>query len=134
LAGQAKVLIVEDNDDSRELLHQLLERAGFGCRTAGTGTAALEMLHGYAPDIAILDVGLPEMDGFELARRIRQDPVHAHTILIAVTGYGRAADHAASRAVGFDGHLVKPVNTGQLLALLASITNGNGSTSELGAL
>jgi CheY-like chemotaxis protein len=71
------------------------------------------------------------MDGFELARRIRQDPEHAHTILIAVTGYGRATDHAASRAVGFDGHLVKPVNTGQLLALLASITNDSAATSEL---
>jgi len=134
LAGQAKVLIVEDNDDSRELLHQLLERAGFGCKTAGTGTAALEVLRGFAPDIAILDVGLPEMDGFELARRIRQDPEHAHTILIAVTGYGRAADHAASREVGFDGHLVKPVNTGQLLALLASITNDNGASSEFSAM
>jgi len=79
--------------------------------------------------VAILDVGLPEMDGFELARRIRQDPLHAHTVLIAVTGYGRASDHAASREVGFDGHLVKPVDTNQLLSLLSSIQSGEGYSS-----
>jgi two-component system CheB/CheR fusion protein len=122
--GKAKVLIVEDNDDSRELMFQLLDHAGHECRTASTGTSALEVLHGFAPDIAILDVGLPEMDGFELARRIRQDPEHAHTILIAVTGYGRASDHAASREVGFDGHLVKPVDTNNLLSLLGSLQSG----------
>jgi len=126
LSGKPKVLIVEDNDDSRELLYQLLEHAGLECRTASTGTTALEVLHGFAPDVAILDVGLPEMDGFELARRIRQDPEHAHTILIAVTGYGRASDHAASREVGFDGHLVKPVDTTHLLNLLSSIRSGEG--------
>jgi two-component system CheB/CheR fusion protein len=124
--GKAKVLIVEDNDDSRELMFQLLDHAGHECRTASTGTAALEVLHGFAPDIAILDVGLPEMDGFELARRIRQDPEHASTILIAVTGYGRASDHAASREVGFDGHLVKPVDTKHLLNLLSSLQSGQG--------
>ncbi|MEY2930124.1 MAG: Family ership [Pseudomonadota bacterium] len=125
-AGKARVLIVEDNDDSRELLCQLLERNGFDCRSANTGTSALDVLRGFAPDVAILDVGLPEMDGFELARRIRLDPQHAQTILIAVTGYGRASDHEASRAVGFDGHLVKPVNTSHLLSLLSSIQNGDG--------
>ena len=129
-----KVLIVEDNDDSRELLCQLLDGAGLECRTASTGTSALEMLHGFAPDVAILDVGLPEMDGFELARRIRRDPAHAHTILIAVTGYGRASDHAASREVGFDGHLVKPVNTTQLLSLLSSIQNGDAVPTTLRAM
>jgi two-component system CheB/CheR fusion protein len=129
LSGKPKVLIVEDNDDSRELLYQLLEHAGLDCRTASTGTSALEVMHGFAPDVAILDVGLPEMDGFELARRIRQDPLHAHTVLIAVTGYGRASDHAASREVGFDGHLVKPVDTNQLLSLLSSIQSGEGYSS-----
>jgi two-component system, chemotaxis family, CheB/CheR fusion protein len=132
--GKAKVLIVEDNDDSRELLYQLLERAGLECRTASSGTSALEVLQGFAPDVAILDVGLPEMDGFELARRIRQHPEHAHTVLIAVTGYGRASDHAASREVGFDGHLVKPVNTNQLLNLLSSIQNGEALPNTLRAM
>ncbi len=124
-AGRARVLIVEDNDDSRELLCQLLERNGFDCRSANTGTRALEELRTFAPDVAVLDVGLPEMDGFELARRIRRDPEHAHIILIAVTGYGRASDHEASREVGFDGHLVKPVNTTHLLSLLGSIQSSD---------
>lgn len=114
-SGVAKVLIVEDNEDSRELMCMLLEQAGFQCRTASTGTAALQVLGQFHPDIAILDVGLPEMNGYELAGLIRQDPSLRKTILIAVTGYGRATDHEASRAAGFDDHLVKPVDTDQLL-------------------
>ncbi|MET0410276.1 MAG: ATP-binding protein, partial [Polyangiaceae bacterium] len=124
LAGGARILLVEDNDDSRELMCALLERSGFVCNTAATGTAALELVRSWCPDIAILDVGLPEMDGYELAQRIRKDASCSQTILIAVTGYGRASDHEASRAAGFDGHLVKPVNIEQLLSLLASFREG----------
>jgi two-component system CheB/CheR fusion protein len=124
LAGGARILLVEDNDDSRELMCRLLEKSGFVCNTAATGTAALELVRSWCPDIAILDVGLPEMDGYELAQRIREDASCSHTILIAVTGYGRASDHQASRAAGFDGHLVKPVNIEQLLSLLASFREG----------
>jgi two-component system, chemotaxis family, CheB/CheR fusion protein len=130
LATGTKVLIVEDNEDSRELLCQLLEQAGLECRTAGTGTAALTLLHEFSPDIAVLDVGLPEMDGYELARQIRLDPEHSSTILLAVTGYGRASDHAASRAAGFDGHLVKPVNADQLLELLTGLRNGDSISNN----
>jgi two-component system CheB/CheR fusion protein len=126
----ARVLLVEDNDDSRDLMCQLLEKAGFVCKTAATGTAALALMRESCPDIAILDVGLPEMDGYELARRIRDDATCAHTILIAVTGYGRASDHAASREAGFDGHLVKPVNVEHLLGLLASFREGSASIRE----
>jgi two-component system CheB/CheR fusion protein len=129
-AGKAKVLIVEDNDDSRELLCELLSGVGFECRSAGNGTAALALMRDFCPDIAILDVGLPEMDGFELARRIRQDTKLRNTILIAVTGYGRACDHAASREAGFDGHLVKPVNARQLLALLTALESGQRLSNE----
>jgi two-component system CheB/CheR fusion protein len=126
----ARVLVVEDNDDSRVLMCQLLEQAGFECLNAATGTAALELMQSACPDIAILDVGLPEMDGYELARRIRQDATCRETILIAVTGYGRASDHQASQEAGFDGHLVKPVNVEQLLELLASFRDGAGSLRE----
>jgi CheY-like chemotaxis protein len=127
---RARLLLVEDNDDSRELMCQLLDKAGFECLTAATGTAALELMRSACPDIAILDVGLPEMDGYELARRIRQEAPCANTILIAVTGYGRASDHAASREAGFDGHMVKPVNVEHLLALLASFREGTGTMRE----
>jgi two-component system, chemotaxis family, CheB/CheR fusion protein len=117
----ATVVVVEDNADSREMLCTLLEGAGFVCHTAGAGMAALALVDQVHPDIVILDVGLPEMNGFEVARRIRSNPEHADVRLIAVTGYGQAADRAASREAGFDSHLVKPVQVDQLLALLVQM-------------
>jgi len=77
----------------------------------------------FRPHIAILDVGLPEMDGFEVARRIRSSAKSANTWLIALTGYGQAADRSTGQSAGFDEHLVKPVDTDQLLRLLADMRN-----------
>jgi CheY-like chemotaxis protein len=116
--GGGNIVIVEDNADSRELLYELLVGAGFQCQVAATGTAALTLIDECLPDIAILDVGLPEIDGFELARRLRRNPKHDRMRLIAMTGYGRAADRAMAKSVGFDQHLVKPVDAMELLALL----------------
>jgi len=113
------VVVVDDSEDSRELLCVFLQRAGFECSTADSGNSALALIERERPDIAILDVGLPEIDGFELARRIRQDPNLSHIVLIALTGYGRASDRAASSAAGFDEHLVKPVRIEQLMAALS---------------
>jgi PAS domain S-box-containing protein len=121
LGERAKVMIVEDNTDSRELLCELLEQAGFECRAAATGAAALEVIEDFRPDVAVLDLGLPGMDGFELARHIRGDARAGTMILIALTGYGQAADRAAAREAGFDEHLVKPVQGEQLLSLLGSM-------------
>jgi two-component system CheB/CheR fusion protein len=121
VSAGAKIAIVEDSRDSRELLCELLTQEGFECVTAESGGAALTLVDQVRPAIAILDVGLPEMDGFELARRLRERPDHANLILIALTGYGQAADRAASREAGFDEHLVKPVNVEELLRLLASM-------------
>jgi two-component system CheB/CheR fusion protein len=117
----ARVVIVEDNTDSRELLCELLDQAGFECRATDTGLAALALIDEFRPDIAILDVGLPEMDGFELARRIRADERRAGTYLIALTGYGQASDRVTAREAGFDEHLVKPVQGERLLELLAGL-------------
>ncbi|MET0391347.1 MAG: chemotaxis protein CheB [Polyangiales bacterium] len=117
-ARGTKVVVVEDSEDSRELLCVFLRRAGFECHAAESGTAAIELMQRERPDIAILDVGLPGIDGYEVARRVRRDPVLAHVVLIALTGYGRASDREASRAAGFDEHLVKPVKIEQLLAAL----------------
>jgi two-component system CheB/CheR fusion protein len=121
LGERAKVIIVEDNTDSRELLCELLEQAGFECRAAAAGSAALDVIEEFRPDVAVLDLGLPGMDGFELARRIRADERVSKTILIALTGYGQAADRAAAREAGFDEHLVKPVQGEQLLSLLVGM-------------
>jgi two-component system CheB/CheR fusion protein len=111
-------VVVEDNGDTREMLCELLARAGFDCTSAESGGAALERIDEARPDIAILDVGLPGMDGFELARRIRGDSRHSGICLIALTGYGQASDRVAAREAGFDAHLVKPVRAEQLVRLL----------------
>ena len=117
----AQIVIVEDNADSREMLCELLQQAGFSCRTAETGRAALELIERVRPQIAILDVGLPEMDGFEVARTLRANPKYAEMWLIALTGYGQASDKEVGRSAGFDEHLVKPVDTDKLLNLLAEM-------------
>jgi two-component system CheB/CheR fusion protein len=121
LGDVAKVAVVEDNADSRELLCELLRQAGFECQAAESGPAALALVQTFQPDVAILDVGLPGMDGFEVARRIRADAGLRGMCLIALTGYGQAADRATAREAGFDEHLVKPVEGDQLLALLGKL-------------
>jgi two-component system, chemotaxis family, CheB/CheR fusion protein len=119
--ARTKVVVVEDNADSRDMLCELLAEADFDCRPAENGATALTLIDEVRPDIVILDVGLPAMDGFEVARRLRSDPRHAGLRLIALTGYGQAADRAVSRAAGFDEHLVKPVRAEELLAVLATM-------------
>jgi two-component system CheB/CheR fusion protein len=121
LRAGGRIAIVEDSADSRELLCELLSHEGFECETAETGPAGLALIEQTQPAIAILDVGLPEMDGYEVARRLRADPRHASMFLIALTGYGQATDRAASREAGFDEHLVKPVDVDELLHLLATL-------------
>jgi two-component system CheB/CheR fusion protein len=116
------VVMVEDNTDSREMLCTLLRQAGLTCYDAEDGLTALRLLADVSPDVVILDVGLPGMDGLEVARHIRANPRHAGVRLIALTGYGQAGDRAATRQAGFDYHLVKPVQPAELLALLASVT------------
>jgi two-component system CheB/CheR fusion protein len=114
------VVVVEDNADSREMLCVLLEMSGFTCRSAENGAAALQLIDEVRPDVAILDVGLPEMDGFELAQRIRRVYPSGQLCLIALTGYGQPADRAQAHEAGFDAHLVKPVQPEPLLALVNS--------------
>jgi two-component system CheB/CheR fusion protein len=126
----AMIVIVEDNTDSRELLYELLVGAGFECQTATSGAAGLKLIVEARPDIAILDVGLPEMDGFEIAKRVRSDPQHDRTCLIAMTGYGRASDRALAKSAGFDQHLVKPVDADELLSLLGRMQRGETAGAD----
>jgi DNA-binding response OmpR family regulator len=113
-----RVVVVEDNADSREMLCVLLERSGIECQAAESGMAALPLIDAFSPDVVILDLGLPGMDGFELARRVRAGARHAAVRLVALTGYGQATDRAAARAAGVDVHIVKPVDPERLLMLL----------------
>ena len=117
----ASVVVIEDNPDSREMLCSMLTHAGLSCHGADDGVAGLRLVDEIAPSIVILDVGLPGIDGLEVARRIRANPRHRGVRLIALTGYGQTADREATRAAGFDYHLVKPVQPGELLALLAQL-------------
>ena len=120
----ATIVIVEDQADSREALCELLSQEGFACRTAENGSEGLALIDEILPDVAVLDVGLPGMDGFEMARRLRSDPRHAGLFLIALTGYGQASERARGREAGFDEHLVKPVNVDEFIGLLAELKAG----------
>jgi CheY-like chemotaxis protein len=113
-----RILVVDDNEDARELLGDVLRTFGHEVEVAHDGPTALGKLETFPADVAILDLGLPLMDGFELARRILECHREARPRLIALTGYDRAEHVAKGRAVGFDTHLVKPVNLPVLVAAI----------------
>jgi two-component system CheB/CheR fusion protein len=123
-ARPASIVIVEDNDDSRQMLCAFLEQSGFVCAAARTGTAGLALIEKTKPDVALVDVGLPEMNGLDLARRVRSNPENESTYLVALTGYGQPADRAAASEAGFDGHLVKPVDPDKLVQWLSRVSQG----------
>ncbi len=109
--GEARdILVVEDNADARETLQLLLELDGHRVRVAGDGEEGLAAIEEHRPQIAFVDIGLPRVDGFELARRVRARSEHAAVRLIALTGYGRTEDRRAIEQAGFDMHLIKPVS------------------------
>jgi len=114
-----KVLVVEDNADSRDMLCSMLKLAGAACHGVADGPSALTHIDQVMPDAVILDVGLPVMDGLEVARRIRSNPRYAGIRLIALTGYGLASDRKATAEAGFDHHLVKPVQPADLFSVIA---------------
>jgi CheY-like chemotaxis protein len=118
------VLIVEDNVDARETLKRLLEYEGHRVRVAVDGPSALEAMREAPAEVALIDIGLPKMDGYELARRIRTEADGGGALLVAVTGYGTPEDRSRSAAAGFDVHLVKPVNPDELTKVLATEAKG----------
>jgi PAS domain S-box-containing protein len=114
-----RVLVVDDNRDAAESLAMLLHGWSHEVRTAHTGPEALAASATFQPDVILLDIGLPIMDGYEVARRLRERPDTREAVLVAVTGYGRREDRRRSREVGFDEHLTKPVAADALRKLLA---------------
>ncbi|HEX3131261.1 MAG TPA: response regulator [Thermoanaerobaculia bacterium] len=114
-----RVLVADDNQDSAESLGMLLELHGHEVRLAYDGQEALDAAGLFLPDVMLLDIGLPKMDGFEVASRLRQDSRHDRMLLVAVTGYGRDGDRERARAAGFDHHLIKPVDPRTLADLIA---------------
>jgi two-component system, chemotaxis family, CheB/CheR fusion protein len=124
------VVVVEDYADSRDVLCAMLRDAGLVCHGAADGRAALQLVDEISPDIVLLDVGLPEMDGLEVARRIRTNPKHRRIRLIALTGYGQSSDRDATARAGFDHHLVKPVQPAELLQVLSQPRTPHGSRTS----
>jgi CheY-like chemotaxis protein len=114
-----RVLVVEDNPDAAGTLRYLLELVGYAAKVAYSGSQGLSLAKEWVPDVILCDIGLPGMNGWELARRLRQQPEMAKTRLIAITGYGSEADRLRSSQAGFEKHLVKPVDPAVLLELLA---------------
>ncbi|HEY6248090.1 MAG TPA: PAS domain S-box protein [Pyrinomonadaceae bacterium] len=116
-----RVLVVDDNVDSADSIASLLESSGHDVKVAYSAEKALEMATDYQPEIMLLDIGLPEMDGYEVAKRLRQNPQLKDLRLIALTGYGQDSDRQRSREAGFDAHVVKPVDWRNLSELLESL-------------
>jgi len=114
------ILVIEDNADTRDVLKLMLEVEGASVETAENGEQGLRAAERLRPDIVLCDIGLPDIDGFEVARRIRARTDLAVSRLIALTGYGQAEDMRQAIKAGFDAHLTKPVNLEQLMALLVS--------------
>jgi len=104
-----RILLVDDNRDAAQALRLLLEADGHEVRVAADGASGLAMALAERPQVVLLDIGLPKIDGYEIAKRIRANPALAGTVLIAVTGYGQMHDRARASACGFHHHLVKPV-------------------------
>ena len=112
------MLIVEDNADAAEGLMMLIEAYGHEVQVAPDGVAAMDLAESFVPDLMLVDLGLPGMDGYELARRVRLEPRFAEIPLIALTGYGKDEDRERTRAAGFAHHLVKPVDPAELRVML----------------
>ena len=126
-ASRRRVLVVDDNVDNAESLAMLLELGGHDTRTAHDGLAALRAAGAFRPDVVLLDLGLPELNGLEVCRRIRREPWGREMLIAALTGWGQERDRRESEAAGFDVHLVKPVDLETLTRLLAAPARGGAT-------
>ncbi len=116
---RGRAVVVEDSDDLRDLLTGMLESLGFEVEVASDGVAGSALILSSLPDVALIDLGLPGLDGFQVAQSVRASPDAAKTLLVAVTGFGTAEAQARALAAGFDGHLIKPVREAHIAEVLA---------------
>jgi CheY-like chemotaxis protein/anti-sigma regulatory factor (Ser/Thr protein kinase) len=122
-----RVLVVDDNLDSANSLGLLLEATGQRVQLAHDGPTAIEAALVFQPQVVLLDIGLPGLDGYEVARRIQEQPSLKDVVLVAITGYGNVADRRRSEEAGFKHHLVKPADFKQVVSILASASEKAGS-------
>jgi CheY-like chemotaxis protein len=123
--AKRRLLIVDDNQDAARMLHLLVEDFGSEARTAADGLEAIEIAADYLPDIVLMDLGMPRMNGYEAAGHIRSQSWGKDMILVALTGWGQEKDRQRIMQAGFDRHLVKPASLEQLRELLAGRTDRN---------
>jgi CheY-like chemotaxis protein len=118
------VLLADDNADFVDSLGQLLSARGHNVRIAYDGAEAISAAREFRPELAFLDIGMPKVHGYEVARRMRAEPGTARCMLVAVTGWGQESDRAQAREAGFDRHLVKPVDPTEIEAILEGAVVG----------
>jgi CheY-like chemotaxis protein len=123
-----RILVADDSPDAANSLAMMLRLAGHEVHTARDGQEAVEAAGWFRPDVALLDIGMPRLNGFEAARRIREQPWGRHMVLVAVTGWGQQEDKRRATEAGFDQHLTKPVDPADLEKLLAR--GGSGGTGR----
>ena len=116
-----RILIVDDNQDSANSLAMLLKCTGNETHTAYDGVEAVEAAAKFQPEVVLLDIGLPKLNGYEVARKIREQPWGQDMVLVALTGWGQEEDRQKSKEAGFNAHLVKPVEQSVLMKLLAEL-------------
>ena len=119
-----KILVVDDNRDAADTCAMLLETSGHHVQTAYTGRQALELARTFHPHALLLDIGLPDLDGYKLAQRLRATPWGHGAVLVAVTGWGQEQDRQRAIEAGFDQHLVKPIAAETVESLLQSLARG----------
>jgi CheY-like chemotaxis protein len=119
-----RIVVVEDHADARAALEMVLHLEGHRVRAVADGREAVDVILAEQPEVALIDIGLPGIDGHEVARRLRAAPEGRDLVLIALTGYGRPDDVRRAREAGFDAHLVKPVDVDELGRLLAGLGPG----------
>jgi CheY-like chemotaxis protein len=125
-----RIVLVEDQEDAREMMRALLELKGHRVIEAGDARHAIEAIRRELPDAAVVDIGLPDVNGYDVARTVRQSRGCEDILLIALTGYGSQADVRAAEEAGFDAHLTKPAEPERLFRLLASHANRNSKRPD----
>ena len=118
-AMQRRILLIEDDDDARDSMAELLRLDGHDVKVASSGNDGVTSASSSAPEFVLVDIGLPDIDGYEVARRLRSNPATSRLRLVAVTGYGTQEDRRSALAAGFDEHLAKPVALDLLKAILS---------------
>jgi CheY-like chemotaxis protein len=121
-----RILVVDDNQDAADSMGLVLERAGAEVEVVHDGFSALDRVERFHPALVLLDIGMPGMDGYEVARRIRARPAFRDVMLVALTGWGQAEDRRRSLDAGFDHHLIKPAGVDQVRALVPSVGDSRG--------